>query len=256
MKWMVAAIAVAAVCVYNAPAQTTYLYNGSFSQGVAPYGDPASWDAGEVSATTGLWRDSVDFHSAPASLGVMRIDTGNGGSYNQAFRNASRLPAAPGATFTWDAWVKVDSSNGGSFQLVVHTSCGTYWTECASGGWVTLHMFNAPNGGWQQYSGTGTVANGATWGLLRIWTSGIIAYHIDDIRINGQNEVVSILTGERHPISMVGVAALQPTDHVSVYSPSGKLVASTTKAQLGRLPAGAYVMRAGQQRMMQVQVGR
>jgi hypothetical protein len=259
MMRSLASLVVALAVASTLQAQTVYLYNGSFSVGTGAYGDPSDWDGQEIVADTGIgiWRDLVDFHSAPASLGVLRIKDGNGGSYNQVFRTTDRLPAAKGATFTCDAWVKIDSVRGGIMQLVAHFSCGQYWTECASGGWVTLASSQTltPGGGWTQVSGTGTVPAAANWGLFRIWTSGQIAYHVDDIRINGQNEVVSVFTGERHAIPG-SASAVSGSDHANVYSPSGQLVAKTTVSGVSRLPAGCYVVKAGQQKVTQVQTGR
>jgi hypothetical protein len=229
------------VCAFALSAQVGYILNGSFSVGIPPYGDPQDWSAGELDALTGLWRDTEDYNSAPASLGVMRVDTGNGGSYNQAFQNTSKLPASPGGSYTWEAMVRVDSTSGGSFQLVNHYSGSQYWQEI-SGGWVTLHMFNAPTSGWQLYSGTVNVPAGAVWGLFRIWSNGIIAYHIDDIKINGEDEVVSVQRFERAP--NLQFKRLDYAGELKVFRPDGRAIAvgATDRTGVRQMVPGCYLV--------------
>ncbi|MBD3242695.1 MAG: hypothetical protein GF331_19040 [Chitinivibrionales bacterium] len=232
-------------CALFASAQVGYLYNTSFSVGVPPYGDPQDWNAGEVDESTGIWRDTEDFNSSPASLGVMRIDTGNGGSFNQNFRNDSRLPAQPGNTFTFDAMVRCDSTGGGSFQLVAHFSGGVYWEEIP-GGWVTLYYGNSVDTDWKQVSVTKTVPDGATWGLFRIWTAGIITYHIDDIKINGEDEVVSVEHFSHTPA--VREQRISQGKMLRVFRPDGRAVSGHKVGQVDahQLVPGCYVITNSQ----------
>lgn len=239
----VALLAVVTLAV-TLPAQVGYLYNTSFSVGTEPYGDPQDWNIGEIDDMTGVWRDTEDYNSAPASLAVMRIEAGDGGSFSQAFQNDDRKPAAAGETFTWEASIRVDSSSGGSFQLVCHFSGGIYWEEI-DGGWVTLGMYNSATNGWQQESGTATVPSGATWGLFRVWTSGIIAYHVDDIKINGEDEVVQVEMFQRTPARAPG-ADLHALPRI--YRPDGRVLnsAASNRLDTDQLAPGCYVITNSQ----------
>jgi hypothetical protein len=264
MRAFVGVLAVLAV-VGTVSAQRTYLYNGGFSAGVLPYCDPADWGVGELDPGTGMQRDTAVYHSAPASLEVIRSVTGAGGHITQRLQ---LLPASAGSTFNWSAWVLVDSSLGGTAWLVAHFSCGTYWTECTSGGWVTLNRESAATAGWKQVSGTATVPTGAVWGLIRIYTTDIIGYHVDDISIAGQAEVIN--TPDQCGASSIRLRSPQSTaregnvlnradlltGQMSVYLPNGRLA---TKAGVRSLPTGCYLVRvakAGQQNVVKMHVAK
>jgi hypothetical protein len=206
-------------------AQTVYLLNGSFSQCAAPcegdYPSPTEWGIEGMPSTMGIWRDAIDFHSAPAGLTVMSVGDSQG-------HFTQRLDTIPprNSSFTYDLWVKVDSANGGSFQLVVHFSCHQFWGECMSGGsqvgWKTLYMGNAPTTGWTNVTGSSTVPDGAVWALFRIYNAGgNITFHVDDIKINGQEEVVSVGEPRLAPVASTNRASIADA---RMYTVTGKVV--------------------------------
>jgi hypothetical protein len=248
---VIAVLAVAATL----SAQTTFLNNSSFSVGVAPYGDPANWSVGELGSLTGVWRDTVDFHSAPASLGILRQADGEGGNLNQRFVT---LPAAGGQSFTYEAWVKVDSLSGGQVQLVGCFNCtASGWNPCPDGAWMGLARFTAVTSGWTKVTGTATVPAGAVWALIRVWVSGRVACHIDDIKINGQGEPVSVAAPSSHRAAphrtVLDAADLSGTNRMSMYTPNGRF--ASAKAGAKSLPTGFYLVKIadpGQQRVLKM----
>jgi len=199
----------------------------------------------------------VDYNTAPASLAVMSLDT-ESANFNQPYRNSSRLPASPGGTFTFEADVKVDSAGGGSFQLVSHFSCGTYWLECPSGGWVTHYFGNSVTNGWVHVNHTGTVPASATWGLVRVHISRRISFHVDNVKINGQEEVVAVeydnavpMVDRKTPLLRQGTLALgrEAPYRLEVLTPDGRAVlktkgyGSTVNLAEKGLAEGFYVVR-------------
>lgn len=255
-----AAAAVSLVVAAVVSAQTTYLLNGSFTQCVEPcteFGSPTEWvpEGNPFPVTIGIWRDMVDYNTAPASLAVMAMDTASA-NFNQAYKNTSRLPASPGASYTVEADVRIDSTSGGSFQLASHYSCGTYWTEC--GAWQTHYMGNSVTSGWQHVSNTATLPSNVVWGLFRVHIRGPITFHVDNVKINGQEEVVEVvydkavpMTDRKTPLLRQGTLALgrETAYGLEVLTPDGRAVlkakgyGSTVNLAEKGLAEGFYVVR-------------
>jgi len=241
--------------IFTVPAlaqDSLYLYNGSFTQGDEFTSGPADWTTNEVDDSTTVWRDTVVYHSAPASLGITRTDTGNGGCFNQIFKTMNRLPAKQGQTFTLDAWVKIDRADSGYMALVAHYSCSSGWAECSTEtgtqiGWRKLYIDSVASTGWLHVTATDTVPQDARWGLFRVYTFGSVAFHVDDIKINGQEEVLQIAS--RPNIHNLRLTTLDPG---SIYLPNGRLSTSLPS----RLPAGCYLVRSSKATLTRIFLAR
>ncbi len=205
----------------------TTLYNGSFS---CKGGDCGEWDiplywgiggSGKDSCAAFQDIDPANYQSEPGGLTVWHVsqapkpngepkDVRIGQNYVQTGSRGLGFgtPAAPGESYTYDFWVKIDSLvGGGAVQIVSHYSNGEFWVN---GEWQKMYIGRGPTGDWLHITGSKTVPSAAWWAKFYVYVSGWGAVHVDDIMINSQAEAMDPTSPPNPSCCEVSV---EPTDY-------------------------------------------
>jgi len=211
-----------------------YLYNGSFTQCASgcdgEWSVPTAWQPQGVDATTGIWRNTEEFHSAPAALTIWAQQSDDCHYKQTPDKEGTMLPAGNGEQYTVEAMVKIDTLEG-QVQLVGHFACDPYWGSPTT--WQTLWSSRSTTDGWIEVSATATVPDQADKCRFRIYTSARAYWSLDDIKMNGQDEVVSISPEKQEYYRAAAAAQQRLTENgnvLRIYRPDGRAVKTSTTA--------------------------
>jgi len=214
-----------------------YLYNGSFTQCASgcdgEWSVPTAWQPQRVDATTGIWRNTESYYSAPAALTIWAQQNDDCHYKQTPDAEGTQLPGPKGSEYTFEAMVKVDTLEG-QVQLVMQYGCDPYFA-CNNAGestqWQMLWTTRSTTDGWVQVSTTATVPDDYhTKARFRIYTRARAYWSIDDIKINGQDEIVSI-DPRKHVYQHASAPARVANGDariLRIYRPDGREVRATT----------------------------
>jgi hypothetical protein len=275
---IVGTILLAGATFVSAAQYDTTLYNSSFS---CVGGDCGEWDtpmywaitkgAGKDSTVAFRDTDPANYQTAPRAQdghGPRRGLTPEGNPKDvHVAQNLVRTgeaglgygtPSAPGTEYTYGFWIKVDSlAPGGAIHVVCHHSEGESWTEDF---WQSLYLGRGPTGDWLHITGTKTTPETAWWSVLRLYTNGGgAAWHVDDIMLNGQHEVMdaasppnpdccnptAVAPTDYHQAMLTFTAETRTSDVPRVLCPDGRVVntAKLPSVVSGRgLAPGCYIV--------------